>query len=1462
MYKIKLSPYHKIFYNEWKLNSKSYKYNIVFDQLLDKYLDVDRLQRALYRFIQDHLLLNSHIEHIDDELYWVENTEIATLEYFKTPYTYQKIFDYVSKPFEIETKALYRSALFTENDGSYRFIFALHHLLIDGSAAEKLISEISNYYNLPQYKINYSILEQKSILESSTKLFDEQLEQFGMQYQHFWAEQLNDIEPVDLRWAKSENNINHIKENRFNFSQEDTVRLTRISRALGITNYIYSQCIFAILLHKYTGQNKFGFSYPIAIKGGLPLISGVCINTNISIYEFNTTTKIIELFQQTKNFIKIVKSTGRNAGHYPINDIVNNINKDLLQVMFALTNLKDQTFNFIDVRTLKINSEFNIDLPTTIIFELERHGHTLNFKVHYNTLNIDERIINNFIQQYKILFLNILSDLAASITDKKVNEYLILSELEYNKIIYTWNKTNKPCLSDKTIHELFEEQVIKTPNNLALVYQDNKLTYAQLNEQSNQLANYLKIKYDIKGDDLIALCLDRSHFMLITILGVLKSGGAYVPIDPTYPPKRICYILGDIKAKLIITNHCHYTKLSVSCVLSQSNCIDIFVIDNHDTQYKLRQQATTNLKSNIAGNNLTYVMYTSGTTGNPKGVMLEHRSVIIRIMSMIEKSSITNNSKYLFKTNYTFDVSFSDMFMTLLSGASLYITKSVFDIEEIIGLFTKHNITICHFVPSQLDLIRNCLSEKGLLSKLEVINLSGEGFNKLLINENINPKYINYYGPTETGEVSYDITDFKSQLSSHPSLVTIGYPLDQAKLYILDSYLKPLPIGAIGELYIGGAGLARGYLNNVQLTQERFIDNIFATKEEQELGYTRLYKTGDLARYLVDGNIEYIGRSDNQAKINGLRIELSGIETKLLSYSGIKQAVVILHQESSNAIGVTQQYIVAYYVSQMKLDESLILEYLAQELPEYMLPTSLVYLESFPLTSNGKLNRQLLPQVNFTTNINNYIAPRNESEQKICAMYAEVLGMPINQIGVNDSFFKLGGNSILAISLVFKLQHYFVVTVNNIFEYKTPAKLAMFLLITNINLIDKLEQIKLGYSKLSLDKEVNHLAIKHQYALYQQQVKLFTFDNEIKPTSKILLTGATGYLGCHILYQLLSTTNHLIYLPIRVDGKDISYAKLHNKFKYYFDIDLNIYFDRISIFSSDLTQTNLGLNKFQYQELVNNIDSVIHSAALVKHYGSNKKFYMENVCATTNLLELSKLTVNKDFHYISTIGIFANTRISDTSYNIFIEDNINNSQANLGNIYAKTKYEGEQITLKYREYGVKTNIYRIGNLAINSATYKTQENIEDNAFFQRIKTILKLGIIAKELSEVEISPVDSTATAIVMLFNQAKLFNQIYHIFNPQKINLYNLLNKNKTACVKQVPFSKFIDNVLMKLRDNDATNQIELFMLHQGWLQNNINNLVKPIIFQNRTHYLLSQLKFKWPIITNKMLTNIIQKC
>ncbi|MBY0379588.1 MAG: amino acid adenylation domain-containing protein, partial [Burkholderiales bacterium] len=751
-------------------------------------------------------------------------------------------------------------------------------------------------------------------------------------------------EPVDLRFLRltqkpdKEPPINPIKQIRFNFVDKDLTQLFGIARQYEITPYQYGQCIFILLLHKYTSQNNFAFSYPVAIREHSELCYGVGVNMNIAPTNIIPDAKIIDLIKYVKDITLKCNDKHCSYRYYPINQLMEDHNHKFLDVSFIKTNLKDYKFTFNNVQTLTINSDFNIDLPNKLLFEQEIYSESLNFRVRYDCTQIEETTLSQFIRHYQKLFLDVLADLEQGIINRLISQYPVLTDSEYQTIIYKWNQTDQIYSEHKTIHQLFEEQVQRTPNNIALVYEDIVLTYKDLNERSNQLAHYLRNTYNIKVDDLIALCLTRNEYMLIAILAVLKSGGAYVPIDSEYPLERLKFIVQDTQSKIVLTNQQYLDKLPKDIATSLIGVIFI-AVDTDAIQTKLNNQLIENPYTNITSHNLAYIIYTSGTSGTPKGVMVEH----------IALSGFCLDNSYLHWNNlncvlgcssYVFDGSIFDLFSTLINGAKLVLVNNqdILNHHKLRFLIKNHAVDVL-FVTTAIFSHYVELFDDNPLNNLKYLLFGGEQTDLSVIKRfftcNNTTKLIHMYGPTEnvTFATFYYFDKYNLTLS-------IGKRLMGKKLYLLDNNFNPLPVGAIGELYIGGAGIARGYLNQPELTKAQFINNPFQSPlERSQKKNARLYKTGDLVRYLPDGNIEYIGRIDGQVKINGNRIELAEIESVLMGYPGIKYTLVLVHEcVAHNAEIAINKLLVAYYLGDNQLDGAVLRNYLAGKLPGIMIP--------------------------------------------------------------------------------------------------------------------------------------------------------------------------------------------------------------------------------------------------------------------------------------------------------------------------------------------------------------------------------------------------------------------------------------------------------------------------------------------------------------------------------------------
>ncbi|WP_038345117.1 non-ribosomal peptide synthetase, partial [Acinetobacter sp. A47] len=591
-----------------------------------------------------------------------------------------------------------------------------------------------------------------------------------------------------------------------------------------------------------------------------------------------------------------------------------------------------------------------------------------------------------------------------------VRELTVLPEEERSRVLYEWNDTSAAYPQDKCLHELFEAQAERTPEAVAVVIEGEQLSYAELNAEANRLAHYLRAQ-GVGPDERVALCAERSIAMVVALLGIMKAGGAYVPLDPGYPVERLAYIMEDASPRLLLADA---TGIDV---LKSSSVPVVLLQDAFEQASAYSEENLLPAEIGLNSRHLIYVMYTSGSTGNPKGVMVEHRGVVNRLYWMTKSYHVDESDSILQKTPFSFDISVWEFFLPLITGARLVMAKPQGhrDPTYLSQIIVEQNITIMHFVASMLSEFLSSDDVRTKAINLKLVVSGGEAlpvptaklFKTLLPGTELH----NLYGPTEaTIEVTAwacpnDITDLKT--------VLIGKPIANTQIYILDSQGNPVPAGVTGELYIGGVQVARGYLNRPELTAERFLPDPFSTEAE-----ARMYCAGDTARWLADGNIEYLGRNDDQVKIRGFRIELGEIEIQLSGHPAVKEAVVQVRGEGEG------RHLVAWWIAdsaEAEVDASGLHAWLARELPDYMVPRSYVRLDSFPLTPNGKLDKRGLPMPTEDSLIRGlYEAPKGEVEELLAKHWCELLG--IEQVSRNDSFFMLGGNSLLAVRLVSRLR--------------------------------------------------------------------------------------------------------------------------------------------------------------------------------------------------------------------------------------------------------------------------------------------------------------------------------------------------------------------------------------------------------------------------------------------------------
>ncbi|MEG5160083.1 amino acid adenylation domain-containing protein [Microcoleus sp. AT3-A2] len=609
-----------------------------------------------------------------------------------------------------------------------------------------------------------------------------------------------------------------------------------------------------------------------------------------------------------------------------------------------------------------------------------------------------------------------------------ISQVDILSDRDRLQLLIDFNQTQKDYPKNKCVHQLFEEQAERNPDSIAVVFESEQITYRELNDRANQLAHHLQ-NLGVEPEVVVGICLDRSLEIIVGMLGVLKAGGAYLPIDPTTPIERKALMLKDAQVKVLLVQQ----RLIESLPKTQANivCIDTDIPTN-SVSYTPR----------ASSDNLAYLIYTSGSTGTPKGVAIEHRQLLNYLYAIQERLNLPSGASFATVSTFAADLGNTAIFPALCFGGCLHIISQerATDPEALGEYFCRHPIDCLKIVPSHLAALLNSSQPKSILPGKRLI-LGGESANWSLIEtlRNLAPtcSVFNHYGPTETtvGVLTYQVEFDK--IGCDFDTVPLGLPIANTQIYILDSYLQPVPIGVPGELYIGGDNLARGYLNRPELTAEKFIRNPFDTQAK-----TRLYKTGDLARYLPDGNIEFIGRIDSQVKIRGFRIELGEIEAALGQHPDIVQAVVMAREDE-----MSQKRLVAYLISEQKPapSSSELRRFLATKLPEYMVPWAFVMLKSLPLTPNGKIDRRSLPEPDemrpeLTAN---FVAPRTNIEEVLAAIWAEVL--KLEKVGIYDNFFELGGHSLLATQVISRVRQAFQVELplHRLFESATVADFAV-----------------------------------------------------------------------------------------------------------------------------------------------------------------------------------------------------------------------------------------------------------------------------------------------------------------------------------------------------------------------------------------------------------------------------------
>ena len=1004
-------------------------------------LNIDALKSALKTIVNRHEVLRTVFTEMDGQPYQLikdeEGFDLVVSDNRQYNHDVQAVQFYIEtlirQPFDLSKDYMLRANLVTLNEEENILVVTMHHIASDGWSMPIILKEVASLYSafeegrqaqLPVLQIQYADFAIWQRTYFNGELFDKKLD--------YWKKKLQGLEPLQLPTDYPRPAVQSTAgaTTSFNINKQLTDKLYELSHQHDTTLFMTLLGIFKVLLSKYSGNEDICVGCPIANRTIQEVEDLIGFFVNMIALRSNVSSDIsfTDLLQQ----IRITTLEAYEHQEIPFEKVVEAVVKErnmsrspLFQVLFAMQNqIETQQLGFAGIQ-LSAKAFKHTSAKFDITFNISETPDGLYGSVEYRTALYNEKTIKLFLRHFSHLLQEVVNN-----PKKKIGELQILAPSEKNQLLVDFNNTEVAYPANKTLADLFEEQVIKTPRAIAVIYEGEELSYEELNRKANQLAHYLRSK-GVKAGSIVPICLERSLFMIISILGVLKAGGAYVPIDPEYPADRVQYMIKDTNASLVIS-----TTTSAS-LLPTTEKVEVIVLDS---DWKvINMQSFTQLQPAILPTHLAYIIYTSGSTGKPKGAMNEHRGTVNRLQWAQDYFKLTAEDVVLQKTTFSFDVSVWELLWPLVAGAKLVFAKpgGQKDNEYLKKIIENEGITMLHFVPSMLGIFLADLQEEECKSLRNVL-CSGEALKPSQVNlfkEKLPAVRLhNLYGPTEA---AIDVSCWSvPETGEEIKVVPIGKPVANTQLYIVDAHNRPVPVGIAGELHIGGVQVGRGYWNRKELTAEKFIHDPFSTRQG-----ARLYKTGDLCRWLADGNIEYLGRIDDQVKIRGFRIELGEIESELMQ-SGLVSSTVVVAKE--NVLG--NRWLVGYVVSKEAVDTQALSKYLYGKLPEYMVPALWVQLDSLPLTPNGKVDRKALPDTDGLTQLKKeYVAPRNELETALTELWQELLG--VESVGIHDNFFELGGHSLMIMRMVshIKKKFSFVIPIAVLFQFSSIADLSNYL---------------------------------------------------------------------------------------------------------------------------------------------------------------------------------------------------------------------------------------------------------------------------------------------------------------------------------------------------------------------------------------------------------------------------------
>lgn len=1376
--------------------------------IIEENVDLDLLEKAINIFVKnnDALRIRIHMEDTTPMQYIIPYEPFFLKRFFfKDKQDLENLtYETISFPFNFFDSTLFYFTLFKFEDGTGGLTLSLHHIISDAWSISLFVDGIIKIYS--------DLLNNNSINENANNSYLDFVKNEQAYFntsrfkkdKEFWNSFFSTEPQHILISQKKEKTITTTaKRKSFILNKELYKKINSLCKKNNCSLYSFFMAIYSLYLARINNTNFSTIGTPILNRVNIKekstcgIFSGTqpfCLNINykISFSDFlkDVTCSQIKFFRHQK---------------YPYSTLL----EDLKKQYNISYNLYDLAFSYQNAKT---NSSISsVKFHTNWFFN---NNCSDSLQIHFYDLD-DTGIINVYYdykiskfsqQEIEILHSRIINMVMQVLNDPLImlEDISIINASEEKFIADISGNVNIDHPRNIGIHDLISTKAKEYPNNTAITFNNTHISYKDLDTYSTKIANNL-ISNSIRKGDTVAVLLQHKDINLIaTLLGILKTGSAFLAIYPDYPKERIEYMLQDSNSKILVTED-YFDNLKIDY-----NKLYLTNLEDYKENFTFPK---------VDPDDNAYIIYTSGSTGKPKGTVQSHNNIINFVYSLnyYFDNAILHNDKFLSVTNICFDVSMAEIFTALAFGTNLHLYKDLntSSISKLAEYIYANNITFSYFPPSMLHSIYEELDKYPKLA-LNKILVGVEPIKACTLANfyKLNPdiKIVNGYGPSET-TICCTMYKFKNNLPSD-TIVPIGTPVGNSKILILDKLKKSVPIGNIGEIYVQGECVGNGYLNNPEKTKLSFdLQN-------------KLYKTGDFAKLLPDGTIVFVGRNDNQVKYRGYRIDLGEIENTIKNIHGIKNCTIIFNNENNN----TPTLIAFVIMDPSKIDQETFRNRLVKKLPHYMVPNQFEFLTEFPLNTNGKIDRKKL--LSFAKDNENeiYDPPKNKLEKTLCSICEKVLGK--DTVGIKDNFFSLGGDSLDSIKVsVEALEHGINLSAQDFYRYPTIKLLEKYAINTkNINIENNNSYT---YEGFKIDKP-----------------------EPIALNGDILLTGATGFLGSHLLYELLKKTSYNVYCLVRGNSLENATNRLKERLNYYFKDGLNSYFgNRIFVINGDFTKEHLGLSYKLYNALKQNIKYIVNSAATVKHLGNYSNFEKTNVLSVKNLITVCKDIKNCNLVHISTLSIAGSGdsqgKSSFTEKDLFINQNVSD------NIYIKTKFEAERLLLKEQKNGLPITIFRLGNITWRNSDGVFQYDLDENLFFNFIKLILKTKQVPKELKNktFNISPVDECANLIISILQNNNKYN-VYHIYNENELTLKEIINllNNLNFNIQFTSKSSLKDLKYISKEEINLSSYLQK-LLNSKHTASNIK------VSSPYTNQLLKQLNFNWSNINTNYFKNGLEE-